>query len=233
VEKPACRAATFSVIKSAAADTSGDGEDGATLARILQTFLGVDYPPQSLKSFQMACVNLDQNFEMIPENLKEDVKTIVWVSMEALAQNLIKLKEEADEADQPNGKGKAGLKKAAGDFPSLGRESFLQNFCFGSRIEKWKADEAIEKTAAAADSDPEGEPEPVRKPTRKSLALAGDEDDEDETEARPRSFSIPICGFGPLSLAIGQPKVKVKKSLIEQDIEDGVDLWPSLNGGRS
>jgi hypothetical protein len=234
VDKPACQAATFAIIKAAAADPEAE-----QIAAALKTFLGGEtFAAPTMADFKQAIVMLDQNLDRIPEDVLSDVRFLGFIAAEALAEGLIKLKEaeagdEADAIDEgANGKGKAGLKKSAGDFPSLGRESFLQNFCFGSRIEKWKADEAIEKAAAAADSDPEGELEPeipVRKPTRKSLTLAGDEDDEDETEARPRSFSIPIAGFGPCSISFGQPKAKIKKSLAERDAEDpATTLWPSL-----
>jgi hypothetical protein len=230
VDKPACQAATFAIIKAAAADPEAE-----QIAAALKTFLGGEtFAAPTMADFKQAIVMLDQNLDRIPEDVLSDVRFLGFIAAEALAEGLIKLKEaeagdEADAIDESaNGKGKAGLKKSAGAF-NLGSD-FMKNFAFGKLAARWAAEAELQKSADAADDDGELEPEPVRKPTRKSLKV-DDVLEEDEDEGRPaKPFSIPIAGFGICSLAIGQtPKTKIKKGLAERDAEDpDANLWPSL-----
>jgi hypothetical protein len=229
---------TFAILKAATVDPEAEMIAGA-----LKTLLdGEDFPAPSLKDFKEAIVMLDQNRDRIPEDVLSDVRYLAFIAAEALAEGLIKLKEaEADGADEgANGKGKTGLKKTDMTFPSLGRANFLGNFVFGSRLDRWKADEAIEKAeleaaaaaAAGTDGDDDGEPEPARKPTRKSLSVDEvlDEGEEDEQPVKVRSFTlggVGVAGLAPES----KPKSKpVKKAADDAADDDPEILWPSLSG---
>jgi hypothetical protein len=229
VEKPAMESAVFAVIKAAAAETSGDG-DGPTIERILEAYLGPDYPGADLSAFKQAVANIDEFENTIPENLKDSAKVLVWCILEAMAGGF-KLKSADEEADQADGKGKnGGVKKGASFFPTLGGSDFLRNFVFGTRrLEKWLEAEELRKQA---DADDDAEPEPaVRRPTRKSLN-ADDVDDDEDAEAAAeadiaRHMNV-LGGFGIGFRNTPKRKTSVRKSLDVQDDDDTIK-WPSLN----
>jgi len=218
----------FAIIKAAAAD-----EDGPTIERILEAFLGPDYPGADLSAFKQSVANIDEFFDTVPENLKESIKVLVWCVLEAMAGGfeLKEADETADAADAvdegKNGKGKnGGIKKGAALFPTLSATPFMKNFMFGSRVEKWLLEEALQKSAG---DDDDAEPEPVRRsPVRKSLTVDDvPDDEEDESGRTERPFIIPGLGVTPTL-----KKKAVKKSADVQDDDDKI-LWPSLGGGQN
>lgn len=224
---------TFAVIKAAAAETSGDG-DGPTIERILEAFLGPDYPGADLSAFKQSVANLDQFFDTVPENLKDSIKVLVWCILEAMAGGF-ELKEADEEAavdEGTNGKGKnGGVKKSASLFPTLGF-GFLKNFMFGSRLEKWQAEELQKQADADEDDGPDPEPA-VRRPIRKSLPADDVPDDEDAEAAAQADVDRHSNLLGGFGFGISPSKKKtVKKSADIQDGDDDKILWPSLSGGQ-